>query len=134
MFVIDDYYKLLALHKLIMLTKFDSRPPIDPTLLASPFIAQIIEEIRDTLAEMERNEGISDGNRWKKQSIASDSKTWNIALKHATNLYGERWHNLTHDQHKQIPEIYLSPYAVTDELKKLFHDQIVNAISNADEE
>lgn len=117
-FQVSDYYKLLALYKALMLVKF-SQNPIDPVLVGSPYIAEMLTETVASLAQMEIERGHpQEAEQWKTLRIDSKGKTWHLMLEHART--SDLWQQWSSDEKMKYAQILLSPFETTDDLLAKF--------------
>lgn len=121
-FQISDYYKLLALHRALMQAKF-ARNPIDPVISGSPFIAEMAEQIVNTLVAMEVERGYPERAEAWKIRIDPNGELWQIALSRissADETTFAAWGKWSFEEKKHYAKILISPFIADDGLLQKF--------------
>jgi len=122
-FVVNDYYELLALHRVFIEAKFCDGPN-DLDVSASPIVAALHKKLLFSLIEMDvEKKGETHRNDWKEWlDIDPSRREWAVAIKRAQN---ERlWDDWSiADRITYILDL-LSPFNITDELVELFLSQL----------
>ena len=113
-FQVTDYYKLMALHKALMQAKF-ARHPVDPIISGSPLIADMANQIVETLAQMEIERGQPERAQDWKFRIDPSGEVWQIALSRI-NPNEKMWQKWTLEEKKQFCALLLSPFEFDEEL------------------
>jgi hypothetical protein len=113
-FQVTDYYKLLALHKALIHTKF-ARQPTEPIISGSPFIAEMANQIVETLAQMEIERGHPERAQDWRIKIDPTGEVWDIALSRI-NLTDKVWQKWTLDEKKHFARLLLSPFEYDEQL------------------
>jgi hypothetical protein len=122
LFQVNDYFKLIALHKALMHAKF-ARNPIDPIISGSLYIAEIANQIVETLAQMEIERGYPERAQDWKMRIDPSGEVWQIALSRITNA-DTIWVKLNLDEKTQFARLLLSPFEYDDSLLQKFAQQV----------
>ena len=108
---INEYYKVLNLHKAILEAKFHENPD-NEYIAGSPIIAELCNEIVDLLARMEMHKkGKEDWTNWR-QLCNQDYYKQRILLLIAKH---ENWKKLTDDEKKEKVRCYISPFSCSDD-------------------
>ena len=116
-FEVTDYYHLLALHRAVMLMKFDS-DPIDMNLVFSPYIAEMSKNILKTLIDMELEMGKKDvlknWNGFKAANTTPSAERWSIVVKNACTITS--WTTIDMEKKKELVQVLFSPFELDDAL------------------
>jgi hypothetical protein len=130
-FQITDYYQLIALHKALIHAKF-ARKPIDPIISGSPLIADIANQIIETLIQMEIERGNPKAAENWKIKIDPSGEMWQIALSRVSPD-DKVWQKWTQEEKEYYARLLLSPFLFDDNLLLEFVRQ-VHERSNRDEQ
>ncbi len=114
-FSIDNYYELMALHRVIMEAKF-SIDPNDLEIQLSPMVAKIADQVVEVLIEMEViKEGESSRLKWQEwREISPDRREYQIVQ---TKIKSEvLWKTWSFNEQKTYVRNLFSPFQISDEL------------------
>ena len=128
-FELFDYDDLLNLHKALMEAKFHDNPD-NEYVVGSPIIAKIMNEIVDTLADIDPHANESDWKTWRKLENHLNStcefefgKTiWDRILHRVSK--DKLWEKYNYEEKIVATKNYFSPFIVTD--KEI--DEFINAV------
>ena len=128
MFTVSDLPRLNALFRALLEAKFHEHPS-DLDVPASPFVAEMIAEVRDCLRALElERDGSAAEKRWTAWlSIDSSRREWRIAQGFAVEAWRRSWSSWTEDARGQAIGQLLSPFDVTSELIKTFSKELEEA-------
>lgn len=114
-FSINNYYELMALHRVIMEAKF-SIDPNDLEIQRSPMVANIANQVVEALIEMEvSKEGESSRSKWQEwRRFSTDRREYKIIQ---TKIKAEAlWKTWSLDDQKTYVKDLISPLQISDEL------------------
>jgi hypothetical protein len=122
-FIVNDYYELLALHRVFIEAKFCDCPN-DFDVSPSPIVASLHKKLLFSLIAMDvEKKGESARHDWNKWlNIDPSRREWAVAIKRAENenLSGD-WSEM--DRKTYILDL-LSPFNINDELVEIFLNQV----------
>ena len=118
-FQVNDYYKLLSLHRALMEAKFAEQPN-DPDISGSRFVAEMADQVIEMLITMEKERGHSEkAARWSEwRKISESRREWQIALDRLRTC--RSWEKWSVIEKTDYAKILFSPLTVDDELLKVF--------------
>jgi hypothetical protein len=114
-FLIDNYYELMALHRVIMEAKFNVDPN-DLEIQLSPMVAKIANQVVEVLIEMEVSKnGESSRSKWQEwRKVSSDRREYQIVQ---TKVKSEAlWKTWSFDEQAIYVKDLVSPLQISDEL------------------
>jgi hypothetical protein len=114
-FSIDNYYELMALHRVIMEAKF-SIDPNDLEIQRSPMVANIANQVVEALIDMEvSKEGESSRSKWQEwRKFSPDRREYKIVQ---AKIKSEAlWKTWSFDEQKTYIKDLVSPLQISDEL------------------
>lgn len=114
-FSINDYYELMALHRVIMEAKF-STDPSDSAIQGSPYVATIANQAIEVLIEIEvSKEGESSRLKWQEwRKISPDRREYKIVQ---TKIKSEAlWKTWSFDEQTTYIKDLVSPLQISDEM------------------
>lgn len=124
-FTVNNYYELLAIHKVMMEARFSSHPN-DPEVAGSPVAASLHERVIDKLISIDAaNRGESARDEWLAWlELTKDHKEWSVALERA---YGDnRWDTWGEMEQRFFAMTLLAPFDVSESLLAEFVNKVHN--------
>ena len=122
-FIVDEYYELLAVHRAFLEAKFCD-DPTDNDVSWSPILASLHERLILKLIEaaVSRN-GESERIQWNEWLVISDTRReWTVALNRARTQ--AQWENWSDTEKLRYSRPLLAPFTFTDELLLSFIEQV----------
>lgn len=103
----DDYYRLLALHRVLMEAKF-CEVPNDPVVAGSPLVAELANKVVDALVQWPDVPGGNNWASWRKMDPTR--REWQVAVRRAATM--DEWSRLDPSTKREVAANLLSPFTI----------------------
>jgi hypothetical protein len=124
----DNLYKLMAIHKALMLAKW-ADPPLSLEVAGSPFIAEALTEIQKIIDQIEIDRGKPERANWSGGKMMTHSARWKATLRIAVpnpipDHFRRFWLNASEEERMADVRILFSPFEPDEEQISIFMAEV----------
>lgn len=126
---LSSYPELIALHKALLEAKFNSMPN-DLLIAGSPYVAQIANQVIETVIQLETAKGDANAEgKWKEwRRINPSRREWQVAIDRVKETK-DTWMRWSNEEKASYVRVVLSPFTIEEHLLKTFISQVEESLA-----